>query len=84
MALRLGFEGKLCIHPAQVEIANSILSPTPDQIDSALRVIEGWEAAVADGKGVFALDGKMIDPPVVAIHQRVIDRARLAGALGKA
>ncbi len=84
LALRLGFEGKLCIHPAQVEIANSIFTPTADQIETALQVIEGWEAAVADGKGVFALDGKMIDLPLVAIHQRVIDRARLAGALGKA
>jgi len=83
MALRLGFEGKLCIHPAQVEIANAIFTPTTEQIETALRVIDGWEAAVADGKGVFALDGKMIDPPLVYIHQRVIDRAKLAGALDR-
>ncbi|MBW2495041.1 MAG: CoA ester lyase [Deltaproteobacteria bacterium] len=83
-ALRLGFEGKLCIHPAQAEIANSIFTPTSGQIETALRVIEGWEAAVAEGRGVFALDGKMIDPPLVDIHQRVIDRARLAGVLEKA
>jgi citrate lyase subunit beta/citryl-CoA lyase len=83
-ALRLGFEGKLCIHPAQAEIANSIFTPTTDQIETALRVIEGWEAAAAEGRGVFALDGKMIDPPLVNIHQRVIDRARLAGVLEKA
>jgi len=82
LALRLGFEGKLCIHPAQVEIANSIFTPTADQIETALRIIEGWEAAVADGKGVFALDGKMIDPPLVDIQQRVIDRAKQAGVLG--
>ena len=55
-----------------------------DQIETALRVIEGWEAAVAEGKGVFALDGKMIDPPLVDIQQRVIDRAKQAGVLGKA
>jgi citrate lyase subunit beta/citryl-CoA lyase len=84
LAVRLGFEGKLCIHPAQVEIANSIFTPTTVQIETALRVMEGWEAAVADGRGVFALDGKMIDPPLVEIHQRVIDRAKLAGVLGKA
>jgi citrate lyase subunit beta/citryl-CoA lyase len=84
LALRLGFEGKLCIHPAQVEIANSIFTPTADQIETALRVIEGWEAAVADGKGVFVLDGKMVDPPLVDIQQRVIDRAKQAGVLGKA
>jgi citrate lyase subunit beta/citryl-CoA lyase len=84
LALRLGFEGKLCIHPAQVEIANSIFTPTTEQIETALRVIEGWEAASAEGLGVFALDGKMIDPPLVDIHQRVVDRARLAGVLEKA
>ncbi len=84
LALRLGFEGKLCIHPEQAEIANSIFTPTADQIETALRVIEGWEAAVADGKGVFPLDGKMVDRPLVAIQQRVIDRARLAGILEKA
>jgi len=84
LALRLGFEGKLCIHPAQVEIANSIFTPTTDQIETALRVIERWKAAVADGKGVFTLDGKMIDSPLVDIHQRVIDRAKQAGVLGKA
>jgi len=81
LALRLGFEGKLCIHPAQVEIANSVFTPTSAQIETALRVMEGWRAAVAEGRGVFALDGKMIDPPLVDIHQRVIDRAKLAGVL---
>jgi len=84
LALQLGFEGKLCIHPAQVEIANSIFTPSAEQIETALRVIEGWEAAVAEGKGVFALDGKMIDPPLVEIQQRVIDRAIQAGVLAKA
>jgi citrate lyase subunit beta/citryl-CoA lyase len=81
LALRLGFEGKLCIHPAQVEIANAIFTPTSAQIETALRVMEGWRAAAAEGRGVFALDGKMIDPPLVDIHQRVIDRAKLAGVL---
>ena len=84
LALRLGFEGKLCIHPAQAEIANSIFTPTADQIETALRMIEGWKGAVADGKGVFALDGKMIDLPLVELQQRVIDRAKQAGVLGKA
>jgi len=84
LALRLGFEGKLCIHPAQVEIANAIFTPTSAQIETALRVMEGWRAAAAEGKGVFALDGKMIDPPLVDIHQRVIDRAKLAGVLESA
>jgi citrate lyase subunit beta/citryl-CoA lyase len=46
-------------------------------------VIEASEAVAANGRGVFALDGKMIDAPLVEIQQRVIDRARLAGVLEK-
>jgi citrate lyase beta subunit len=81
LALRLGFQGKLCVHPAQVELANAIFTPSARQIDTARRVIEGWQAALAQGRGVFALDGKMIDPPLVDVHERVLERARLAGAL---
>lgn len=79
--LHLGFEGKLCIHPRQVEIANEVYTPRPEQIDYALRVLEAWERTVAEGRGVFTLDGKMIDAPLVAVQQRVLERARRAGAL---
>ena len=81
LGLRLGFEGKLCIHPRQVEITNEVYTPTREQIDYALRVIEASRAAEREGRGVFALDGKMIDAPLVAVQQRVLERARLAGAL---
>ncbi len=81
LGLRLGFEGKLCIHPQQVQIANAVYTPTKGQIDYAVRVVEGYERAQAEGRGVFTLDGKMIDAPLVAVQQRVIERARHAGAL---
>lgn len=81
LGLNLGFEGKLCIHPRQVEIANEVYTPEPEQIDRALRVIEAWERAQAEGRGVFTLDGKMIDAPLVAVHKRVLERARRAGVL---
>jgi citrate lyase subunit beta/citryl-CoA lyase len=79
LGLRLGFEGKLCIHPAQVEIANEVYTPRPEEVDYAVRVIEAWERAQAEGRGVFTLDGRMIDAPLVAVQQRVLDRARRAG-----
>jgi citrate lyase subunit beta/citryl-CoA lyase len=79
LGLRLGFEGKLCIHPQQVQIANAVYTPTKEQIDYAVRVIEGYERAQAEGRGVFTLDGKMIDAPLVAVQQRVLERARRAG-----
>ncbi|HYV56996.1 MAG TPA: CoA ester lyase [Candidatus Nitrosopolaris sp.] len=79
--LHLGFEGKLCLHPRQVEIANAVYTPSPAQIDYARRVIAAWEAARTSARGVFTLDGRMIDAPLVAVQQRVLERARRAGAL---
>jgi citrate lyase subunit beta/citryl-CoA lyase len=79
--MRLGFEGKLCIHPAQVQIANDVYTPTPERVASAKRIVEAFEGAVADGSGVFSLDGSMVDAPLVAIERRVLERARRARAL---
>jgi citrate lyase subunit beta/citryl-CoA lyase len=79
--MALGFEGKLCIHPAQVEIANDVYTPTAERVARARRVVDAWENALAEGSGVFSLDGKMIDAPLVAIEERVLDRARRAGRL---
>ena len=81
IGLHLGFEGKLCIHPRQVAIANEIYTPGKEQIDYALRVVEAWERAKREGRGVFALDGRMIDAPLVAVQQRVLERARRTGAV---
>jgi citrate lyase beta subunit len=75
----LGFEGKLCIHPAQVALAHEIHTPTPDQVEQALRVVAAWEEAQARGQGVFVLDSRMIDAPLVSVQQRVLERARRAG-----
>ena len=81
LGLRLGFEGKLCIHPRQVVLANHVYTPGKEQIDYALRVVEAWKRAEGEGRGVFTLDGKMIDAPLVAVQQRVLERARRAGVL---
>jgi citrate lyase subunit beta/citryl-CoA lyase len=75
----LGFEGKLCIHPRQAEIANEVYAPTAEEIDRARRIIEAAERAQSEGRGVFELDGKMIDAPIVALERRVLERARRGG-----
>ena len=77
----LGFEGKLCIHPLQVQIANEVFTPTADQIGYAQRVIDASREAEARGRGVFTVDGKMVDAPLIATQQRVLERARQAGVL---
>jgi citrate lyase subunit beta / citryl-CoA lyase len=81
LGMRLGFEGKMCIHPRQVQIANEVYTPTEAQVDYALRVLEASERAETEGRGVFTLDDKMIDAPLVAVQRRVLERARRAGAL---
>jgi citrate lyase subunit beta/citryl-CoA lyase len=81
MGMQLGYEGKLCIHPRQAEIANEVYTPGPEAIAYARRVVEAWQRAEAEGRGVFTLDGRMIDAPLVAVQQRVLERARRAGKL---
>jgi citrate lyase subunit beta/citryl-CoA lyase len=84
LGLELGFEGKLCIHPLQVPIANRVHTPTTAQIAYARRVLEASQKADSEGKGVFTVDGKMVDAPLIAVQQRVLERARRAGALSAA
>lgn len=72
LARSLGFRGKVCIHPAQVEIVNRVFSPTREDGDRARRVVEAYERGVADGRGAVALDGEMIDLPVVERARRIL------------
>ncbi|MGK8204845.1 HpcH/HpaI aldolase/citrate lyase family protein [Burkholderia cenocepacia] len=69
-AKRWGFAGKLCIHPRQVAIVNAGFAPSNDELAWARRVIEAFEAA--DGAAV-AVDGKMVDRPVVQRAQSILD-----------
>lgn len=68
-ARSLGFGGKLCIHPRQVAIVNAAFSPSAAQLAWARRIVEA--AAAADGAAV-AVDGKMVDAPVLARARRLL------------
>ena len=63
MARRLGFVGKSCIHPSQVEIANDVFRPSAAELAQARRIVEAAAAARSRGAAAFVVDGKMIDPP---------------------
>ncbi len=76
---RLGFTGKQIIHPAQVEPVQSAFTPQAEAIANARRIVETFEASQSKGAGAYALDGKMIDMPLVKNAQKVLDRARAAG-----
>ncbi|MBV1881921.1 MAG: CoA ester lyase [Pseudomonadales bacterium] len=79
LGIQLGFEGKMCIHPMQVEIANAMYTPSSEQIEYANRVIRGWDEAQKSGLAVFTLDGQMLDYPLVAAQQKILHRATKAG-----
>jgi citrate lyase subunit beta/citryl-CoA lyase len=71
---QFGFMGASCIHPAQVAIVNELYSPSADEVAHAKRVIEGNEKAKAAGRASFAIDGKMVDVPVVVRAERLLER----------
>lgn len=64
-AKSLGFEGKGCIHPRQIEIVHEAFSPTEQEVEKAKKIIEAFKEAEKKGLGVVSLGSKMIDPPVV-------------------
>lgn len=64
-ARQLGYSGKLIIHPTQIEPVHRAFTPTQEEIAHAHRILEEFEAAQVRGDGVIALDGQMVDAPVV-------------------
>jgi len=76
---RLGFTGKQIIHPAQVGPVQAAFTPSDEAIAYARRVVETFEANQKEGKGAYALDGKMIDMPLLKNAQKILDRAKAAG-----
>ncbi|KAF7508126.1 hypothetical protein GJ744_009567 [Endocarpon pusillum] len=76
---RMGFNGKQCIHPAQVGTVSRIFSPELEEVEWAVRVTIAQKRAEEMGKGAWALDGKMIDAPVEGKARAVVKKAELCG-----
>ncbi len=72
-ARELGFSGKTLIHPAQIETVHRVFRPTDEEVESARRVVEAFEAA--PGEGTMAVDGQMVDLPVVKRAQWILRSA---------
>jgi citrate lyase subunit beta/citryl-CoA lyase len=79
LARRLGFSGKGLIHPNQIDIANRVFSPSPDEIEYAQRVVAVAEEAEREGSGAVALDGKFVDRPIVERARHTLAVARAIG-----
>jgi citrate lyase subunit beta-like protein len=76
---QLGFNGKQCIHPSQVETVQRIFGPEEDEVRWAVRVVVADEKAAAAGRGAWSLDGKMIDVPVAEKARAIVRRADACG-----
>lgn len=72
MIKELGFDGKSVINPRQIRLVQQIFTPTEKEIRHAERVLTAYREAVERNSGVIALDGKMIDTPIVLRAERVL------------
>ena len=78
----LGFDGKTLIHPSQVQPCNEIFAPTPAQVADARTIVAVWQQALADGRGVATVNGRMIENLHVEQARRILDVHAAIEALG--
>ncbi|MGC4101799.1 hypothetical protein [Ferruginibacter sp.] len=77
----LGFSGKLVFHPGQIAAVNEVFTPDANEIVRARRVVEAYNAAKAEGRGTAYVDGTFIAIDIVLMADRVLARAKAAGAV---
>jgi citrate lyase subunit beta / citryl-CoA lyase len=75
----LGYTGKMCLLPRQVTLANEVFSPTAQEVDRSRRLIDAYDAATAEGRGVTEFEGLMIDPPLLKRARAILAVASRAG-----
>jgi citrate lyase subunit beta/citryl-CoA lyase len=73
VARSLGFDGKWCIHPAQIETVNEVFSPTEKEIEWARKVVAAYEEANAAGTGAISVEGQMIDAASIKMAHNTLD-----------
>jgi len=78
-ALTLGYDGKLAIHPSQIDPINEAFTPDAEEVEWAARVLDARDEADRADRGVFSVDGEMIDAPLIAQAERIVERAAAAG-----
>lgn len=75
----MGFNGKQCIHPTQVDIVQRMFAPTPEEVEWAVRLVIADDKAAAAGRGAWTMDGKMIDAPVSGKARSIVAKADQCG-----
>ena len=79
MTRTLGFDGKTCVHPRQIDEVNACFTPSPKEIRNAQRVLEALEEAARNHTGVCTLDGGMVDKPMELRARSTLAKAEAAG-----
>ncbi len=72
----IGFDGKWCIHPGQIEAVNELFSPTEEEVEWAKKVVGAYEEAEAAGSGSINMDGKMVDAASIRMARNTLDLVR--------
>ena len=76
LARDIGFQGKLCIHPEQIDPVNQVFTPTEKEIAGARKIVEAFAAAEAGGSASIQVDGQFVDYPIVEKAKRTLEMAR--------
>lgn len=79
MTRALGFDGKTCVHPRQIDVVNACFTPSAREIQNAQRVLEALEEAARNHTGVCVLDGGMVDKPMELRARTTIAKAKAVG-----
>lgn len=82
-AKQYGFQGKMCIHPNQVALANAAFTPTEEEADWARRIVAAFEEAEAAGSASIQVDGYFVDYPIVIKARRTVDLAEAVAEVGQ-
>ncbi|MDP1672188.1 MAG: CoA ester lyase [Burkholderiales bacterium] len=71
----LGYEGKWAIHPTQIEAANAVFSPSPEEVAKARRIVDAMAQAAREGKGAVQVDGRLVDIANIRMAQNLLQKA---------
>lgn len=80
-SMNLGFAGKSCIHPSQVKIVHEVFTPSKEEVEKALEIVNAAKEADISKGGVITVNGKMVDIPVIAKAEKVVRLAKSAGMI---
>jgi malyl-CoA/(S)-citramalyl-CoA lyase len=77
IARAMGFDGKQCIHPSQLAMANAVFAPSDDEVAKAAAVVAAYDAAAAGGQGAAGHGGQMIDMASIRMARTILERKKL-------